>query len=167
MPRTSPGAPPTTALFSAADSSDMASVKARADAVASNSRAGIEKWLRGMNGCTLIAGHARFESPGHYPCGRGAPDSNAHLHQCRRPCRGALPARRREVPYLTNTTMLALDRLPRHLVVVGGSYVGLEFAQMYRRFGAEVTIVEKSPRLIARKTRTSPRPSGTSCNARA
>jgi pyruvate/2-oxoglutarate dehydrogenase complex dihydrolipoamide dehydrogenase (E3) component len=56
-----------------------------------------------------------------------------------------------DVAYLTNTTMLALDRLPEHLVVVGGSYVGLEFAQMYRRFGAEVTIVEKSPRLVARE----------------
>jgi pyruvate/2-oxoglutarate dehydrogenase complex dihydrolipoamide dehydrogenase (E3) component len=56
-----------------------------------------------------------------------------------------------DVSYLTNTSILALDRLPRHLVVVGGSYVGLEFAQMYRRFGAEVTIVEKAPRLIARE----------------
>ena len=56
-----------------------------------------------------------------------------------------------DVPYLTNTTMLALDRVPRHLVVVGGSYIGLEFAQMYRRFGAEVTVVEKAPRLIARE----------------
>ena len=56
-----------------------------------------------------------------------------------------------DVPFLTNTTMLALDHVPRHLVVVGGSYVGLEFAQMYRRFGAEVTIVEKAPRLIARE----------------
>ena len=56
-----------------------------------------------------------------------------------------------EVPYLTNSSMLALDRLPEHLVVVGGSYIGLEFAQMYRRFGAEVTVVEKGPRLIARE----------------
>ena len=47
--------------------------------------------------------------------------------------------------------MLALDRVPRHLVVVGGSYIGLEFAQMFRRFGAEVTIVEMSPRLISRE----------------
>ena len=56
-----------------------------------------------------------------------------------------------DVPYLTNTSMLALDQLPEHLVVVGGSYVGLEFAQMYRRFGAEVTVVEKAPRLIGRE----------------
>ena len=56
-----------------------------------------------------------------------------------------------DVPYLTNTSMLELDMLPRHLVVVGGSYIGLEFAQMYRRFGAEVTVVEKGPRLIGRE----------------
>ena len=56
-----------------------------------------------------------------------------------------------DVPFLTNTSILALDRVPQHLVVVGGSYIGLEFAQMYRRFGAEVTIVEKAPRLIARE----------------
>ena len=55
------------------------------------------------------------------------------------------------VDYLTNTSILKLDAIPRHLVVVGGSYIGLEFAQMYRRFGAEVTIVEKAPRLIARE----------------
>ncbi|HET9300954.1 MAG TPA: mercuric reductase, partial [Candidatus Polarisedimenticolaceae bacterium] len=56
-----------------------------------------------------------------------------------------------DVPFLTNTSILALDRLPRHLVVVGGSYVGLEFAQMHRRFGAEVTVVEKGPRLVGRE----------------
>jgi len=57
----------------------------------------------------------------------------------------------REVPFLTNRSMLELDQLPEHLLVVGGSYVGLEFAQMYRRFGAQVTVVEKGPRLIARE----------------
>ena len=56
-----------------------------------------------------------------------------------------------DVPYLTNTDIIALDKLPRHLVVVGGSYIGLEFAQMYRRFGAQVTVVEKGPRLISRE----------------
>ncbi|MEA2748058.1 MAG: hypothetical protein QOI41_2201, partial [Myxococcales bacterium] len=56
-----------------------------------------------------------------------------------------------DVPFLTNTSMLALETLPRHLVVVGGSYVGLEFAQMYRRFGSEVTVVEMGPRLVLRE----------------
>ncbi len=56
-----------------------------------------------------------------------------------------------EVPYLTNSTILDLDILPRHLIVIGGSYIGLEFAQIYRRFGSEVTVVEMAPRLIARE----------------
>ena len=72
-----------------------------------------------------------------------------------------------DVPFLTNTSMLALDRVPRHLVVVGGSYVGLEFAQMYRRFGAEVTVVEMGPRLIGARTRTSRPRSRTSSRRRA
>ena len=54
------------------------------------------------------------------------------------------------VPHLTNSSLLALDRLPEHLVIVGGSYVGLEFGQMFRRFGAQVTIVEKQSRLIVK-----------------
>ncbi len=101
---------------------DMARVKARADAVSAKARAGVENWLRGMKGCTVINGHARFV----------APDTD-------------------QVPYLTNTSLLALDRLPEHLIIIGGSYIGLEFAQMYRRFGAEVTIVEKEQRLVARE----------------
>ena len=56
-----------------------------------------------------------------------------------------------QINYLTNTSMLDLDVLPRHLVIVGGGYVALEFAQMYRRFGSEVTVVEKGPRLIQRE----------------
>jgi pyruvate/2-oxoglutarate dehydrogenase complex dihydrolipoamide dehydrogenase (E3) component len=56
-----------------------------------------------------------------------------------------------EVPFLNNRSILELDQLPEHLVVVGGSYVGLEFAQMFRRFGAEVTVIEKFPHLIGRE----------------
>ena len=55
------------------------------------------------------------------------------------------------VDYLTNSTILELDVLPQHLMVVGGSYIGLEFAQMFRRFGSEVTVIEMGPRLIARE----------------
>jgi pyruvate/2-oxoglutarate dehydrogenase complex dihydrolipoamide dehydrogenase (E3) component len=56
-----------------------------------------------------------------------------------------------DVPYLTNTSLLALNVLPKHLVIVGGSYIGIEFGQMYRRFGSEVTIIEKSSRLVPRE----------------
>ena len=130
---------------------DMARVKARADAVAANSRTGVEKWLRGMPGCTVMQGHARFESADTVRVGEElltAPRIFINVGG-----RAAVPDMPGvgEVDYLTNSTILGLDRVPEHLVVVGGSYIGLEFAQMHRRFGAEVTVVEKGPRLIARE----------------
>jgi pyruvate/2-oxoglutarate dehydrogenase complex dihydrolipoamide dehydrogenase (E3) component len=130
---------------------DMARVKARADAVTANARTSVEGWLRGMPGCTVIEGHARFEGPDTIRVGEQlltAP--RIFINVGGRAAVPDLPGIDR-VPFLTNTSLLALDRLPEHLVVVGGSYIGLEFAQMYRRFGAEVTIVEKGARLIARE----------------
>jgi pyruvate/2-oxoglutarate dehydrogenase complex dihydrolipoamide dehydrogenase (E3) component len=130
---------------------DMARVKARADTVSANSRTGVEKYLRGMRGCTVIQGHARFEGPDAIQVGEER--LSAPLIYINVGCRAAVPDMPGigEVSYLTNSSILGLDRVPEHLVVVGGSYVGLEFAQMYRRFGAEVTIVEKGLRLIARE----------------
>ena len=110
---------------------------------------GVERWLRAMPGCTVIQGHARFEAPDVISVGDEqlrAP--RIFINVGGRAVRSAV-AGRRSRPYLDNSSMLALDRLPAHLVVVGGSYVGLEFAQMYRRFGAQVTVVEMKPRLIA------------------
>ncbi|MPZ17615.1 MAG: FAD-containing oxidoreductase [Luteitalea sp.] len=130
---------------------DMAKVKSRADAVSAKARGGVEKWLRGMSGCTVLEGHAHFESPNTVRVGEQrltAP--RIFINVGGRAVVPDMPGVG-EVPYLTNTSILMLDHVPRHLVVVGGSYVGLEFAQMYRRFGAEVTVVEKAPRLIARE----------------
>src|SRR5687768_448147 len=130
---------------------DMKRVKARADAVSSNARRGIETWLRGMDGLTVIEGHARFEAQDIIRVGESlltAPrifiNVGGRANVPDMPGVGT-------VEYLTNTSILKLDAIPRHLVIIGGSYIGLEFAQMYRRFGAEVTIVEKGPRLIARE----------------
>jgi len=130
---------------------DMAAVKARADAVVARSRAGVESWLRGMPGCTVLHGQAAFESPTQVRVGGevlSAP--RIFINVGGRASVPSLPGVDR-VPHLDNSSILALDRLPEHLVVVGGSYVGLEFAQAYRRFGAAVTIVEMQPRLIARE----------------
>ena len=130
---------------------DMKRVKARADAVVAESRLGVERHLRGMKGCTVIEGHARFEAPDRVRAGAdliAAP--RVFINVGGRASVPDMPGVR-EVPFLTNRSILELDRLPEHLVVVGGSYVGLEFAQMYRRFGAEVTVIEKSPRLIGRE----------------
>lgn len=130
---------------------DMPAVQRRKDAVVAASRDGLERWLRGMERCTVFLGHARFESVTDVRVGDtllSAP--RIFINAGGRALVPSLPGVER-VPYLTNTSILKLDVLPRHLVVVGGSYVGLEFAQMYRRFGSEVTVVEKSSRLISRE----------------
>ncbi len=130
---------------------DMARVKARADRVAANARSGVETWLRGMQGCTVLQGHARFEGPDTIRVGDemlSAP--RVFINVGGRAVVPDLPGIDR-VSYLTNTSILMLDRVPRHLVIIGGSYIGLEFAQMYRRFGAAVTVVEQASRLIGRE----------------
>jgi pyruvate/2-oxoglutarate dehydrogenase complex dihydrolipoamide dehydrogenase (E3) component len=131
---------------------DMKRVKARADAVVANARAGVEKSLRDNARCTVIDGHARFEGPDRVRVGNELLTASRIFINVGG--RAVVPDRMpgvHDVPFLTNTSMLALDRLPEHLVVVGGSYVGLEFAQMYRRFGAQVTVVEKAARLVPRE----------------
>lgn len=130
---------------------DMKRVKARADAVSTTARMNVEKWLRGMDGLTVVEGHARFAGPDVVEVGERllqAPRIFINVGG-----RATVPDLQGvdTVDYLTNTSILKLDTVPRHLIVVGGSYIGLEFAQMYRRFGAEVTIIEKGPRLIARE----------------
>lgn len=130
---------------------DMKRVQARAATVTLNARTGLEDWLRSMSGCTVIEGHARFESSNTVRVGEQlltAP--RVFINVGGRANVPDMPGVK-DVPYLTNTTMLQVDFLPKHLVVVGGSYIGLEFAQMFRRFGAQVTVVEQSPRLIARE----------------
>jgi len=130
---------------------DMRRVKARADTVSTNARTGVEKYLREMKGCTVFEGQARFEGPDTVRVGEElltAP--RIFINVGGRAIVPDFPGIN-EVSYLTNTSMLALDHLPEHLVVVGGSYIGLEFAQMYRRFGAQVTVIEKGPRLVARE----------------
>jgi len=130
---------------------DMPKVKARADAVSANSRSGIERSLRSMDGCTVFQGHARFEASNVVRVDQErltAP--RIFINVGGRALVPDMPGIG-EVPYLTNTSILALDHVPLHLVVIGGSYIGLEFAQMYRRFGAQVTIVERAPHLISRE----------------
>ena len=130
---------------------DMPRVKARADAVTLNARTGVERSLRELKNCTVFHGQAAFESADTVRVGTDVLSApRIFINVGGRANVPAMPGIDR-VPYLTNTTILALDRVPRHLVVVGGSYIGLEFAQMYRRFGAEVTVVEMSPRLIPRE----------------
>ncbi|RWF33825.1 FAD-containing oxidoreductase [Mesorhizobium sp.] len=130
---------------------DYKAIKARKDKVSGASRTGLETWIAGMEKCTLYRGHARFESANTVRVGDElltAP--KIFLNTGGRAAVPDLPGVE-EVPYLTNSSMMDLDVLPRHLVVVGGSYISLEFAQMFRRFGSEVTVIEKSPRLTGRE----------------
>jgi pyruvate/2-oxoglutarate dehydrogenase complex dihydrolipoamide dehydrogenase (E3) component len=130
---------------------DMPRVKARADTVSSNARASVEKRLRGLAGCTVIQGHARFAAHNRVRVGdRELTAPRIFVNVGGRALVPPMPGIS-EVSYLTNTSMLALDQVPDHLLVVGGSYIGLEFAQMYRRFGARVTVIEKSARLVPRE----------------
>jgi pyruvate/2-oxoglutarate dehydrogenase complex dihydrolipoamide dehydrogenase (E3) component len=130
---------------------DMARVKARKDAVSGKSRTGVETWLKGMKNCTVFEGHARFESPREISVGEHRLASGRiFINVGGRAVVPEMPGLD-QVAYLTNSSMMAVDFLPRHLIVVGGSYVGLEFGQMFRRFGSQVTIVEMGPRLVHRE----------------
>ena len=128
---------------------DMKAVKARKDMISARSRVGVETWLGRMERCTAYRGHARFVSPQEVQVGdERIVAKKIFINVGGRARVPLLPGIDRVVT-LNNTSILELDELPQHLIVVGGSYVGLEFAQMYRRFGAAVTVVEKSSRLVA------------------
>ncbi|MGV0835413.1 FAD-containing oxidoreductase [Mycolicibacterium thermoresistibile] len=130
---------------------DMAQVKARKDKVMLDDRHGLESWLQNMAGCTVIRGHARFEDPHTVRVNGGLLCADRiFLNVGGRAVVPDLPGLA-EVDHLTNVSMLDLDTLPEHLLIVGGGYIALEFAQMYRRFGARVTVLERGPRLASRE----------------
>ena len=130
---------------------DMKAVKARKDKVTLDSRAGTESWLDGMERCTVFRGHASFVSPHQVSInGETISADRIFINVGGRANVPPMPGIE-QISYLTNSTMMDIDFLPEHLVIVGGSYIGLEFAQMYRRFGSKVTVVEKGPRLISRE----------------
>src|SRR5271166_2914301 len=130
---------------------DMPAVKARKDAISEHSRTAVEQWLKTMKNCTVYQGHARFTSPKEVSAGSGRLTSERIFINVG----GRATAPRftgiDQVQYLNNSSMMRVDYLPKRLVVVGGSYVGLEFGQMFRRFGSQVTIVEMKDRLLGRE----------------
>ncbi|MFL6662567.1 MAG: FAD-containing oxidoreductase [Rhizobacter sp.] len=130
---------------------DMKAVKARKDAIVHHSVDGLDRWLRHTPRLTLIRAEARFVGPHALQVdGRTLEAPRIFINVGGRPVVPDWPGLN-EVPYLTNVSMMGLDELPDHLLVAGGSYIGLEFAQMYRRFGSRVTVVEYADRLIARE----------------
>ncbi|MPZ78607.1 MAG: FAD-containing oxidoreductase, partial [Deltaproteobacteria bacterium] len=130
---------------------DMKKVKERKDAVVRRSNEGVEKWLKSAENLTVYEGHARFADSHQVRIGDDLFEADKiFINVGGRASTPPLPGLD-QVRYLTNSTMMDVDYLPEHLIVVGGSYVGLEFGQMVRRFGSEVTIVEMGPRLIKRE----------------
>jgi len=130
---------------------DMPRVKARKDAVVKSSADSLEQWLRSLANVTVYKGHARFVDA--HTVSVGAESLRAErvfIDVGGRPAVPNLPGVD-NVPFLTSDSMMDVDFVPGHLIVVGGSYVGLEFGQMYRRFGSQVTVVEMRPRLIGRE----------------
>ena len=130
---------------------DMAKVKARKDDIMLKDRKDVESWLEGMDGCTVVRGHACFQDPHTLRVdGELLQADRIFLNVGGRAVVPDIPGLS-DVEFLTNVSVLELDTLPDHLVIVGGSYIALEFAQMYRRFGALVTVVERGPRLAFRE----------------
>ena len=130
---------------------DMKRVKARKDRISLQSRTGVTRWIKSLPNATFYRGHARFESP-------RTVRVNDELLEAERifinvGARALIPEMPGidEIDYLTNSSMMHVDFLPKHLVIIGGSYVGLEFGQMYRRFGSRVTVIEQRERLIGRE----------------
>ena len=138
--------------FSAGDVKvDMKRVKARKDHVVGLSNRGVERSLKNLENCRVIEAHARFVSPREVQAGSEVLTSDRiFVNVGARAAAPDIPGLD-QVDYLTNSSMVEIDFLPRHLLVLGGSYIGLEFGQMYRRFGSAVSIVERGPRLCSRE----------------
>ena len=131
---------------------DLARVKARKDAIVRRSATGVEKWLRSLANCTVYHGHGRFAGPRRVRVGDDLLEADRiFINVGARAFIPPLPGVH-EVDYLTNASILDLEVLPEHLVIVGGGYIGLEFAQIYRRFGSEVTLIDRGDRLIKRES---------------
>ncbi|KAB2846419.1 MAG: FAD-containing oxidoreductase [Hyphomicrobiaceae bacterium] len=130
---------------------DMRRVHARIEGIVKRGRKGVGDWMKGLENTTVIEGHARFEGP--HQVRVGEEELSAKWIFINTGGRAVVPdiPGLPEVPYLTNSTIMDLDTLPEHLIILGGSYIGLEFAQIYRRFGARVTVIEMAERLIGKE----------------
>ena len=130
---------------------DMPRVKARRDAIVQESRRALQSWLEEMKNCTVVEGHARFESADTISVGDDRLTADRiFINVGGRASMPKMPGLE-QIEFFNNSSLMEIDFVPRHLIVVGGSYIGLEFGQMFRRFGSEVTIIEMGPRLVRRE----------------
>ena len=129
---------------------DMQRVKARMNEVRGDSNRGVTGWLERLDNLEIIRGHARFVGPRRIEVeGEILEADKIFINVGARARVPDIPGLR-DVPFFTNSTILELDFVPGHLIIIGGSYIGLEFAQIYRRLGSQVTVVEMADRLISR-----------------
>ena len=129
---------------------DMKRVKARKDDIVRPSTEGVEQWLEGTPNVTVYRGHGRFEGATTVRVNEQLLEADKiFLNVGTRALTPEMPGLE-EIDYLTNSSMMEVDFLPEHLIIIGGSYIGLEFAQIYRRFGSQVTVVDRGDRLIGR-----------------
>ena len=130
---------------------DMPRVKARRDAIVQESRCGVQSWLEKMDNCTVFEGHARFESAHTISVGDDRLTADRiFINVGGRASMPKMPGLE-QIEFFNNSSLMEIDFVPKHLIVVGGSYIGLEFGQMFRRFGSEVTIIEMGQRLVRRE----------------
>jgi len=130
---------------------DMPRVKARRDAIVQESRRGLQSWLEEMDNCTVFEGHARFESAHTISVGDDRLTADRiFINVGGRASMPKMPGLG-QIEFFNNSSLMEIDFVPKHLIVVGGSYIGLEFGQMFRRFGSEVTIIEMGQRLVRRE----------------
>ena len=130
---------------------DMPRVKARRDAIVQESRRGLQSWLEEMDNCTVFEGHARFESTHTISVGDDRLTADRiFINVGGRASMPKMPGLG-QIEFFNNSSLMDIDFVPKHLIVVGGSYIGLEFGQMFRRFGSEVTIIEMGQRLVRRE----------------
>src|SRR3974390_2968261 len=130
---------------------DMKAVKARKDAVTGASRQSVERSLKTLDGCSVYEGHGRFVGPKTVAVGNlEFQAARIFINVGGRAAIPPIPGLD-QIAYFTNSSMMDVDFVPPHLIILGGSYIGLEFAQMYRRFGSEVTVIEAAPRLLLRE----------------
>ena len=130
---------------------DMKKVKARKDGIVAKSNQGVTGWLKGMDNLDVYEGHATFESANTVLVnGKAISADKIFINVGARARVPEMPGIH-DIDYFTNTTIMDVDALPEHLIIVGGSYIGLEFAQIYKRFGSQVTVIEMSDRVIARE----------------
>ncbi len=130
---------------------DMNKVKSRKDQIVHDATTGVEQWLKNTDNCHVIEGHAKFKSNHSIEVnGKMLTANKIFINVGARASTPSIPGIDK-IDYLTNSSILTLNTLPEHLIIIGGSYIGLEFAQIYRRFGAKVTVIEKADRLIPRE----------------